>query len=873
MYEQLKSYSDNTLFLTVNRRLALRLQQNLASKSTLPKPAKSIYALADWFQLLWQQQQAKGHTSQLRLLSQPQEQTLWLQTLQASPEGEALLQPYQAAKQLMTTWKLLCQWDLELESVDWHHQEEGSMYYQWAQAFYQTLEDKQWMTQAQMPTLLLKIMQDQSFRPIQTFSQDQKLVLVGFDDVPPQTQQWLEAFKHFGWSIEFYRSSVQQEILRYEFSDPDQELFQAIHHAHEWSQHHEGVFALIVPDLTRQRRKVEQCLNQVCEPSARIQPQRQVSSFYNISAALSLSELPIIQALFYSFDWLTPSVPVEKIMAGLNSPFLGHFFSEQKSRELFNYHLKQASKAVWSDDELIHLAHRLELPSLETWFKSIQKFKSQWLIAEPLNLKNKKMMQWLSCVHWPGERPLNSIEHQAVQSFYQQLSAWQSLQCLHPSMTGPQVIQSLTRIVQDSAFQPESKPAKIQVMGLLEAAGQEFDRAWVLGMNHEAWPAPPKPNPFIPLSIQKELKMPHASAERELMFATELTRSLKNSAPQVTFSHALSDQGKHFFASPLLNSIPVEQASLQEFVSLEQILHQHRKVLTREEPEAVALSPEEEFYGGVSIIQEQAACPFKAFATFRLHAQEPERYQQGIHALDRGVIVHRAMELIWQDLNDHSTLVKTNDQALDTLIERVLTEIEADPRQGIERNLYWDVEKKRLKKIVRSWLTLEKRRDPFKVVQLEKKTRIALNGLTLKCRIDRVDLNEQGQPIIIDYKTGQVTLKECFGDRPDAPQLPLYCFADFPPDPKGVVFAVLKRDQCVFIGVSEAGGIPGVSSLEQLKVDETFESWGALLDYWRPILDKLAQEFVQGLSLVAPKSSQTCNRCDLSSVCRVGEVA
>ena len=53
--------------------------------------------------------------------------------------------------------------------------------------------------------------------------------------------------------------------------------------------------------------------------------------------------------------------------------------------------------------------------------------------------------------------------------------------------------------------QPQTADSKVQVLGPLEAAGLSFDHLWVCGMQGSRWPAAPRPNPFIPQVLQREL--------------------------------------------------------------------------------------------------------------------------------------------------------------------------------------------------------------------------------------------------------------------------------------------------------------------------------------------------------------------------------
>lgn len=92
----------------------------------------------------------------------------------------------------------------------------------------------------------------------------------------------------------------------------------------------------------------------------------------------------------------------------------------------------------------------------------------------------------------------------------------------------------------------------MQVMGALEASGLRFDHLWVAGFHDEARPGPPKPNPFLPVRLQREGGLPRCSAERELEFAALITRRLLASAPDVVVSYPLLVEDHEVSPSPLI---------------------------------------------------------------------------------------------------------------------------------------------------------------------------------------------------------------------------------------------------------------------------------------------------------------------------------
>ena len=91
---------------------------------------------------------------------------------------------------------------------------------------------------------------------------------------------------------------------------------------------------------------------------------------------------------------------------------------------------------------------------------------------------------------------------------------------------------------------------------MLEAAGARFDHLWVTGLEDRAWPAPPRPNPFLPSRLQRARGVPHSSGERELAYARRLTARLLASAPEVVVSCALHEGDTDLRPSPLILHLP-----------------------------------------------------------------------------------------------------------------------------------------------------------------------------------------------------------------------------------------------------------------------------------------------------------------------------
>jgi len=124
---------------------------------------------------------------------------------------------------------------------------------------------------------------------------------------------------------------------------------------------------------------------------------------------------------------------------------------------------------------------------------------------------------------------------------------------------------------------------------------------------------------------------------------------------------------------------------------------------------------------------------------------------------------------------------------------------------------------------------------------------------------------ESGSEIILDYKTGQVKSTVWETDRPDEPQLPLYCATSTRPI-SGAAFAMIRTGELAFRGITGNGAsLPG---LKKMSVPPA--SFADLVADWRRILERLANDYRDGMAAVDPKQG-ACEHCGLTALCRIRE--
>jgi probable DNA repair protein len=469
---------------------------------------------------------------------------------------------------------------------------------------------------------------------------------------------------------------------------------------------------------------------------------------------------------------------------------------------------------------------------------------------------------------WPGGRPLGSAEFQTVERWHRLLSEFASLETVSAQMSRSEALSHLRRMAEQAIFQPETAAAPVQILGLLETAGLRFDHLWIAGLDDESWPAAPKPDPFLPLRLQRERGLPHASPERELAFAHMVTERLLSSAPDIVVSHALRDEDdRELAASPLIRRVPEIGAAVfgeDAPPSYAELIRRSSAMEALEDRRGPPLAGAAHQAGGTRIFQLQALCPFRAFAALRLGAEPLEQPVPGLSPADRGQLVHRALAHVWNELSTHARLVEASAQELAEVV-----------RAGIERALAWlaerrdqdlparfsAIEQRRLERLLLAWLENEKGRAPFAVVEVEGEHYADLGGIRVKVRVDRIDRLAEGGDVIIDYKTGRQTPAAWMGERPEEPQLPVYATAHAGPL-AAILFGRVRTREIAFRGfAARAGLVPGAEERDP----------EALIAEWRPVLERLGADFRAGAAEVDPKSLKVCRTCSLMPLCRIHE--
>lgn len=881
--------SSGQLILTPNQRLASRIinaysiAMDRAGQRVVEKPC--VLSLTHWIDQLWYELESAAvvEAIEVSVLNTDQQLALWNDVIERSPAGQLLLRPQAAAKQAMTAYRDLQLWQLDVSQSGLREQFLANMdsatLLEWMEAFESRCSALRQITETGRVSIILGAFQRGELTA-PAFA-----TLVGFDDIAPLYQALLNAVGKQRF-YQTHNKAATAHAVRCESAS------QELQAAAVWSKHilkdnPQATVAVVVPDLTARRAEVTGVFLKVFEPefAAPFKDRRNLP--FNISAGYPLAQVPVIRAAFDALSLLGKTVELGNLVRILQSPFYrcidGDFDAvsrliarlyRERRHLIKTARLRQLAELERSEDHAVWIAELQQLAELSRRQLPLRQSLRSWL---------KVFEEALDILGWPGNRQLDSSEFQAVSHWLQLKERALKLDAVSQPQSFSMAVTALQRLATESSFQIQTADSSLQILGLLEAAGLEYTHLWLCGMSDQQWPAQPSPNPLIPFHLQRQLNMPNASAERELIYARRLSERFLHSCDQLVVSYPvlveekpaqlsrlwaeLTEQGvDQVLPRPLQHLYPVFELRLRHLESAKMVLAAN---------DALELQPDETVAGGVSLFANQAACPFRAFARHRLKVTGFDQPSLALTAAERGELLHRSLELIWKKLKTRQALLELEDSAFDQLVESCAQYSlnELSQRHSDLGRCYLTIEKQRLIDLLTAWLKLEKTRTDFIVVDTEARKTFRYAGLELTTRIDRIDRLSDDRIAIIDYKSGTPHRRRWWGERPDEPQLPLYSVLA-EQDGESVAAVAFAQINVAEVGFKSAGDEDCAEPLFQwdkkLAAESGAGDWSQLRQQWQQTLSALANDFIQGRAVVDPKSPpETCRYCDLATVCRI----
>ncbi|NYT69129.1 PD-(D/E)XK nuclease family protein [Pusillimonas noertemannii] len=864
--------SPDTLVLTVNNRYARRILANLSAGLD---EQRRVMALPDIVPLRAWLQQAGDTLSFVpeaglasHVIDAFGARSLWQRVIADIEAEHVLLDAGQAAALAIEADRMMSEWRLSLqpgeETVD--HQR----FLLWRDEYRRRLQS----LDAEDAVLGFERVCDAVEAGLLEY-RFSRLVLAGFTELSPQLQRLLDVLAAQG--VELYQLELDatkaRSVRRVMAPDPDSEWRLAAQWAGDKLRSDpDGRYAIVAAQLEGDVALAHRVLREALRGQG-----GEPAFSYNVAVARPLAQWPLIRA---ALAWLyllaemarqrrcAPSVAGAALLAGRCVADA----EESDGRARIDASMRADAVVSLAAGEFARRLAQLAPALAGAWAACFEQVLANAGRAS-IDVWVGRFRQWLQMLGFPGPAALDSHAYQTVDALERLLERLARQTIVLGRIDFGAAVAALSSLAGQTPFQPQRDPsARLDVQGFLEAEGGRWDGVWILGLTDEVLPSVPRPNPLLPLSALRRANAPRATPERELAWARAMFDALLCTAPEVRVSHALQEGERELRASPFVAPIETEEYVLRRqavpTVAMERIIDEKGPALPAGAPTR----------GGIAVIDTQARNPLWAFARYRLGAGQMCDYADLADQNARGLFLHKCMELACKSLtNSDSLLAQASDgslaQVIDAALEQAASECLADYGAVVR-----ELEQDRASAILHEWFALELERGPFSVKAVEEAFLWTRGPLQLRLRLDRIDELPDGRLAVIDYKTGGGKAdpkSDWMRERPVGLQLPFYA-AVLAEDQASVAALLLARLHARGIevrGLADGDcGFAGPATLGEW-ADFQHLSWDALMSQWRMVIQRLADEYAQGIAANSVLRADDLAYCDVLPFLRLNEEA
>ncbi len=659
--------------------------------------------------------------------------------------------------------------------------------------FMVTLESKGFFHPAELPSRVARGIMNG------VLSCPDRIVLAGFDSPAPVEFDLFRTLE--GTAAVEHTDPPEQEpglLEAVALPSPEQEVLYLLERIIEDAQtiplHRIGI---VVPDLEAYAPRIEEAFKSLTADARPLH-----DACFNISLGKPVQSFPLIKAALLPLQILLEGATRESLLSLFLSPYYRWGDTQRISRSDRVWRASQVDEGL---SDLIGCLKR-KAPDI---LGGIPSAKMDRLLAfSKLDASSKKpFSSWLGELRtlWSSlDFPVVADETDAIA--FKHLREILGILDNHLSgtwMDGFDLHSWLSFITAREMSQAAgSEEAGIQILGLIESRGHDFDRLYIIGLSDRALPQPVRPLPFLDASERKVVQ--GGTPESQYAFARTSFQRLLSSAPEVILLRPEQIDLEPLSPSPFWPGVEERRSidlwsdpgpswlragwlkSAFDGLKLAQSLPSDiLTAVTSLGPSLSAgearLQPDIPLTLSLSEMEKAVVCPCRFFLEVILGIAPLRDPLTSLYPLERGQRLHRVLALFTREARERYAAANPAGEdarrLLADCVEKVLHDVALHPRWLIERRLWLDE-----KGLLSAWLDMEiaRRGEGWTVIAEE----AAFDGLridgcpvVLKGRIDRIDAHPHHGLICWDYKTGSHPGKNDLLYRLTAPQLPVYLMA------------------------------------------------------------------------------------------------
>ncbi len=847
-----------------------------------------VFTLNTWLGRLWSRYELSGDKTISTLLSPGQAKEIWENVI-----AEHVRKEYQTgyeyllwhitatANQVKDAYGLLCSYDMKLERYPDEVSADVTHFRIWLKAYLRTLGARNCIDYERLADQISKVAGE-------IFGNNQpKVVFAGIDTWTPQLERLIDSIRQSGGSIEILdyntgNQPAQPTLLEFDTTDDELEACARWVRATVQASPEIHRVGIVAPNLKEIGPRLSRRLAALLNPDAVMESRQTHTYSFHVTLGNALSDAPIVVDAMNLLELIRQDVPVEVMSSILLSDRIKDWESEAAGRSTLAAQLNEIGGDRLSIENVIQLAshHHNSCEKLVRMLKNAKQLHAKQPDYANYAHWGQFFMEWIKNFQSEkkGVGSFGIDEWQAYESWVSVVQGLSELGFVASRCKVDTALAKLIRRVSESSVQPRAVRTSVQVGEYRAMAGQSFTHLWMLGMNDKNMPGSPQPNPFLPISLQKSHAIAMSSAAALHAQVQKRYDRIVSSAKNVVQSYARLDGGEHFQKSSFLvqpQSFDFNQSDkLSEYEDFQSIIAKEfvncEQFVDWQAPPVVQL--DRFTSGGTSLLKDQSNCPFRAFASHRLHLKQASTMSVGVTRLARGSMVHRLMERLHRIFPTHESLQNAEKSG------ELEAEIKINARAVVEENCaklvrpYSEdvaaVEIAVLINLAGDLITSELISPEYKIWEVEHATDISLAGMTLNLRIDRIDEVTNGKTTnfkLIDYKSGNCAIRDVAGARPKDPQLAIYAVAFLQKDREvdDVVYIQLKDGK-----LKNRFSWSEYYKRNQKNIDPVDVEFGRRERGWEQKLDKLAAQYVAGEASANPLP-YACEYCHVPRVCRI----
>lgn len=826
MYSWLEeAVSDKREVVTASRRLARELrkahdrEQQAAGHQSWLTP--KIYSWHDW---LSRQLDRVGQPAGLpRILDAASSTLYWERCLERQiPDG---LPGFGGlVRQAGQSWLRIQEWNIPLaELSEAARSQDERIFAEAAQDYRRRLIDNNWIDGGGKADLVGRLLDAGTIIP------SSHVTFAGFDRVSPGVRHVMASLERSGVVLNLApvpKNSASPGVVSFERVDAE------LRAAGAWArtqldQNPAAKIAIVVPTLESNAADTTRLIREGLVPGWQYGG-AEFASAANVSYGRKLSEYPAISVALLALRWASQALNSREISLLLRSRCLASDTTTGRSR--LELELRGHPDRHWLPEDFVRVFKGGENSEDTIRFLECVTSLAQVRTEGGERLKPgewvRKIDVLLTSLDWPGPASLESDEFQLVNRWRELLNDYARIEVVSPRVDFGEVVRRLIAMSAETLYQPEAGPGVLQVLGILEATGMEFDHVWISGMDASQWPPASTPARFIPLALQRRYRMPDATPGDTLDFARQVLRGFAASGKQCIFSSVTAKDDLELTPTSILDEldcVPVTQPDDPGWY-VKALAADDELPLESDDP-IPPVGPNEKIRGGAYTVQRQYLEPFGAFVYGRLGVRTLETIAAGLSPSVRGNIIHNALHNLLASRPSQDEIIDwaadEKQRRIGSAVDAALAEHSRNADSVFMRIL--SLERGRLLQLLESFVVAETNRVPFAVADVERKVDYNKFGVELGLRVDRIDRLDDGRLLVIDYKTG---IPKHFLDRAgDLTDLQLVVYADALQEEVGGL-ALINIDSRV-IDSRGAGAGGSWSSKYTDDWTETLHSWRA----------------------------------------------